>query len=139
MSETFLVIGIVVTFLGILVITTFSFANFVAARIFRKERKEMSKEEKRKEKLAKRIVGAVKRILKFINKKCMENLLAFYGVTSAVIVGGVAVTTVSAVQVSQKMANIEGSSLSEITSSSETTTSSSEYITSSLTSITSST
>ena len=129
MYLTFLIIGIVLTSIGVISITVFSISNFILKRFNKEERKEMTEEEKRKEKWFKRSLKWLKRLLKAINKKLLENLWAFYGITSVTVVGGVSMLTVGVVQ--KNMATADESSSSSIVSSSSLEESSS-YITSSL-------
>lgn len=129
MYLTFLIIGIVLTSIGVISITVFSISNFILKRFNKEEREQMTEEEKRKEKWFKRSLNWLKRLLKAINKKLLENLWAFYGITSVTIVGGVSMLTVGVVQ--KNMATSDESSSSSIVSSSSLEESSS-YATSSL-------
>ncbi len=129
MYLTFLIIGIVLTSIGVISITVFSISNFILKRFNKEERKQMTEEEKRKEKWFKRSLNWLKRLLKTINKKLLENLWAFYGITSVTVVGGVSMLTVGVVQ--KNMATADESSSSSIVSSSSVEESSS-YTTSSL-------
>lgn len=93
-----LITGIVITSIAIISITVFSIVNFVLKRINKEERKTMTDDEKRKEKLFSKSLKWLKRILKLINKRLLENLWAFYGIATVSVVGGVSMMVVGAVQ-----------------------------------------
>lgn len=133
MSETLLIIGIIVASIALLAMIVFSISNFILKRIYKEEEKTKTKEEKQKEKTIKRMIKTFKRFIKMINRKLLNNLLAFYGITGISLVGGIAITTVGAVQTVQKNAVVissseESSSVSSNEESSEpsSSTSSSE-------------
>ena len=121
MNKTLLLVGIIVTGISLLAITVFSISNFILKRIYKDEEKQKTKTEKTKEKTVKRVLSATKRLIKSINKKLLENYLAFYGITALTFTGGAVMTTVSAV----KMAvDVNESSSSLIVSSDSLFTSS---------------
>lgn len=122
MSETLLIIGIIVTSIALIAMTVFSISNFILKRIYKEEEKTKTKEEKQKEKTIKRMIKTFKKFIKVINRRLVNNLLAFYGFTGITLAGGIALTTVGAVQTVQKNAAVissseESSSISSVESS----------------------
>ena len=115
MSKTLLIVGIILTGLSILSITIFSISNFILKRIYKEEEQAKTKEEKQKEKTIKRLLKAAKKILKLVNKKLLQNYLAFYGVTSMAFAGGIAMVTYSSIKLNEESTR----STSEMTSNEE--------------------
>ena len=124
MYITLLIIGIVITSIAIIAITVFSISNFIVKKINKKERESMTDDEKRKEKLFSRSLKWLKRVLKLINKKLLENLWAFYGIASISIVGGVSMMVIGAVQENKHQQEMVSSTSEVVSSSAESLTSS---------------
>ena len=129
-----LITGIIITSIAILAITVFTISNFIVKRINKEERKDMSDDEKRKEKLFSKSLKWLKRILKLINKRLLENLWAFYGIASISIVGGISMAVIGAVLENNYQREMASSS-SDSSQSSSIFISSSSSITISSTSI----
>jgi len=102
MNKTLLVIGIILTGISVLSITIFTISNFILRRINKEEEKAKTKEEKQKEKTIRRLLKTAKKILKRVNKKLLQNYLAFYGISSVVLVGGATLVTYSSVELNEE-------------------------------------
>lgn len=115
MYVALLIIGIVITSIAIVSITVFSISNFIISKINKEQQEEKTDAERRKEKLFKRSLKWLKRVLKLINKKLLENLWAFYGIATVSVVGGISMVVVGAVQEEahkQELVEISSSNLS---------------------------
>ena len=77
----------------------------------------------KKEKLFKRSLKWLKRVLKLINKKLLENLWAFYGIATVSVVGGISMVVVGAVQEEAHKQELIEASSSNPTSYEETSSS----------------
>ena len=101
MNLTFLVIGIIVTGLSLLSISIFSITNFALKRLNKEKQMMKTAEEKQKEKTVKRVMKYSKKFIKKVNRVLVENYIAYYSVSAALLSAGVVATSVSAVNIAK--------------------------------------
>ena len=113
MSKTLLIVGIIITSLSLIAITTFTISNFILKRIKKSEHIEITEEQNRNEKSIKRVLKVAKKVIKKVNKSLLQYYYAFYIVGALSLAGGTTMVVVSSAQIASDQ---QSTSISETSS-----------------------
>ena len=105
MSKTLLIVGIIITSLSLIAITTFTISNFILKRIKKSEHIEITEEQKRNEKITKRVLKVAKKVIKKVNKSLRKYYYACYIVGALSLTGGTTMVVVSSAQIATEQQN----------------------------------